>query len=106
MENVLNTGGFNISTLNHADTIVKDIKKIKPDIVLLDIKLPRVSGAEAILHIKSDRSLNKIPVMAFTSYSMKGDKEKFMRMGYDGYISKPINARAFPDQVAAYLAKD
>jgi len=105
MQNVLEKEKYNIFTLTDADNIVNNLKKIKPDIVLLDIKLPRVSGAEAIHFIKADKFINQIPIIAFTSYSMKGDKEKFIKMGYDGYISKPINTRTISQQIIENLKK-
>ena len=103
MQTVLGNDKFDITTRLNADNIIKDIKKNSPDIVLLDIKLPGTSGVEAIHLIKEDNSINTIPIVAFTSYSMKGDKDKFLKMGYDGYIAKPIDTRTITEQIKEYL---
>jgi len=103
MVNVLDKDKFEILTLTDADNIVKEIKGSCPDIILLDIKLQGTTGVEAIHLVKEDKSINKIPVVAFTSYSMKGDKVKFLKMGYDGYIAKPINTRTIADEIIGNL---
>ncbi len=105
MANAVSNKDFEISTLINADNIVKDIKQFTPDIVLLDIKMPGVTGVEAIKLIKADNSINEIPVIAFTSYSMKGDKDKFLKMGYNGYIPKPIDTRTITDQIMEELKR-
>ncbi len=105
MKNTLDEKRFEITTLLNADSIVKDIKTIRPDIVLLDIKFPGTTGVEAISLIKEDNSISKIPVVAFTSYSMRGDRDKFIKMGYNGYIPKPIDTRTITDQIMKNLKK-
>ncbi len=105
MENILDRDQFDITTLLDADNIVKEIKKFSPDIVLLDIKLPGITGVEAIHSIKGNDAIKNIPVVAFTSYSMKGDREKFLKMGYDGYISKPIDTRIISKQILQNIKK-
>lgn len=105
MQTVLGNDKFDITTRLNADNIIKDIKKNSPDIVLLDIKLPGTSGVEAIHLIKEDDAIKNIPIIAFTSYSMKGDRERFLKMGYDGYISKPINTREISNQILQYTKK-
>ena len=94
MKNVLDEKKFIIKTLNTADNIINEIKKIIPAIILLDIKLPNTTGEEAIRLIKKENCCKDIPIIAFTSYTMKGDKTKFLKMGYNGYIAKPIDTRA------------
>ncbi len=105
MQTVLGNDKFDITTRLNADNIIIDIKKNSPDIVLLDIKLPGTSGVEAIHLIKEDDAIKNIPIIAFTSYSMKGDRERFLKMRYDGYISKPINTREISNQILKYIKK-
>ncbi len=62
----------------------------KPDLILLDISLPAMDGAQVIAEIRKDREIRNTPVIALTAHAMLGDKEKFLKSGFDGYMSKPI----------------
>ena len=75
----------------------------RPDLVLLDIRMPDLSGEEALRHLKEDQRTAAIPVVALTSSTMKGDRERFMSQGFNGYLEKPISVRDFPDQVRSHL---
>jgi len=75
----------------------------KPDLVLLDISIPKLDGYEVAKRLKSDEELKDIPIVALTAHAMKGDREKVIVAGFEGYISKPINVRELPDQVRCYL---
>jgi two-component system cell cycle response regulator DivK len=75
----------------------------RPDLVLMDIRMPDLSGEEALRHLKEDRRTAGIPVVALTSSTMKGDRERFMSQGFNGYLEKPISVRDFPDQVRSHL---
>jgi len=66
------------------------VKNIKPDLVLLDISLPEMDGLEVIKKIREDINIKDIPVIALTAHAMLGDKERFMKSGFDNYMSKPI----------------
>lgn len=73
-----------------------------PDVVLMDIRLPDMDGTEAVRRLKDEPSTTRIPVVAVTSFAMKGDRERFLAEGFDGYLEKPISVREFPDQVRSY----
>jgi len=73
-----------------------------PDVILMDIRLPDLSGTEAARRIKDDARTAGIPVVALTSFAMKGDREWFLAAGFDGYIEKPISVVDFPGQVQGY----
>lgn len=73
-----------------------------PDIILMDIRLPDLDGAEALRRLKQDARTAAIPVVALTSFAMKGDREWFLGVGFDGYVAKPISVREFPDQVRGF----
>jgi two-component system cell cycle response regulator DivK len=74
-----------------------------PDVVLMDIRLPDMDGTQAVRVLKADGRTAGIPVVALTSSAMKGDRERFLAAGFDGYIEKPIDVRDFPDQVRGVL---
>lgn len=80
---------------------IQQAKTHQPDIILMDIQLPVMDGTKAIRLLQSDEATANIPVVAFTSYAMKGDKEKLLALGFNGYIAKPINI----DEVIELLKK-
>ncbi len=61
-----------------------------PDLVLLDISLPGMDGNEVLAHIRADKRVSRLPVIALTAHAMSGDRERYLAAGFDDYISKPI----------------
>jgi two-component system, cell cycle response regulator DivK len=61
-----------------------------PDLVLLDISLPAMDGTEVLEHIREDKRLRHLPVIALTAHAMAGDREKYLALGFDSYVTKPI----------------
>jgi len=80
-------------------------KTVKPDLILLDIQLPKMNGYEVAREIRKDESLSQVPIVAITSYAMPGDQEKALAAGCTGYIKKPINPDTFLTEVESYLVK-
>ena len=74
---------------------VKLAREHKPDLILMDIQLPEVSGLEVTRWLKEDPELRHIPVVAITAFAMKGDEEKILQGGCEGYLSKPISVAKF-----------
>jgi two-component system cell cycle response regulator DivK len=74
-----------------------------PDLVLMDINLPEIDGYEVTKRFKQLPSMLSVPVIAMTANVMKGDREKTLAAGCDGYIPKPIDIDALPDQIARFL---
>jgi two-component system cell cycle response regulator DivK len=74
-----------------------------PDLVLMDLNLTGMSGLDATRRLKRTEGLGHVPVIALTADAMVGDREKALEAGCDGYLSKPIDVRKLPDQVAGYL---
>jgi len=74
-----------------------------PDVILMDIRLPDMEGTVVLQTLKEEPRTAQIPVVALTSFAMKGDREAFLEAGFDGYLEKPISVKAFPDQVRRYL---
>ena len=75
----------------------------RPDLILMDIQLPEVSGLEVTKWIKEDDELRAIPVIAVTAFAMKGDEERIRQGGCEAYLSKPISVNAFLETVKSYL---
>ncbi|WP_306143534.1 response regulator [Roseibium sp. MMSF_3412] len=77
-----------------------------PDLILMDIQLPEVSGLEVTKWIKEDETISTIPVIAVTAFAMKGDEERIRQGGCEAYISKPISVAKFLETVRAYLGEN
>ena len=78
-------------------------KEHKPDLILMDIQLPEISGLEVTKMIKEQDDLKSIPVIAVTAFAMKGDEEKIREGGCEGYIAKPISVANFLETVSKFL---
>ncbi|MEO0496118.1 MAG: response regulator [Pseudomonadota bacterium] len=77
----------------------------RPDLILMDIQLPEVSGLTVTQHLKDDAELHTIPVIAVTAFAMTGDEERIRQGGCEAYISKPISVQKFLDTVRNYIGE-
>jgi len=77
----------------------------KPDLILMDIQMPKMDGLEATRILKADITTKNIPIVAMTSYAMKGDKERILEVGCDGYIAKPVDIDELLNIVSQYVQK-
>lgn len=75
----------------------------RPDLILMDIQLPEVSGLEVTKWLKEDDDLRSIPVVAVTAFAMKGDEERIRQGGCEAYLSKPISVSKFIETVRTYI---
>ena len=75
----------------------------RPDLILMDVQLPGMSGLDVTTELKRDAALRHIPVVALTAFAMKGDEERIRQAGCDGYLSKPIRLPAFLETVRRYI---
>ena len=78
-------------------------KTHKPDLILMDIQLPGISGLDVTKQLKADESLRHIPVIAITAFAMKGDEERIRASGCEAYMPKPISVSNFLDTISSYL---
>jgi len=74
------------------------------NIILLDIQLPGLDGTEVLEVLKEDPATREIPVIALTAHAMRGDEEKYLRAGFSGYISKPIDIQRFKSVIEQFVA--
>jgi two-component system cell cycle response regulator DivK len=93
-------------TLQTRDGIdaLKIAREHKPDLILMDIQLPEVSGLEVAKWIKGDDALKSIPIIAVTAFAMKGDEENIKQGGCEAYIAKPISVARFLETVEHFLS--
>ncbi|MHA1293612.1 MAG: response regulator [Promethearchaeota archaeon] len=85
------------------DTGLALIKSGNPDLVILDIQLPEKSGIEICSELRKIEKFRNTPIVAVTSFAMKGDKERIMSAGFDDYISKPIKVAEFREKISNML---
>ena len=78
-------------------------RKHRPDLILMDIQLPGISGLEVTQWLKQDDELRMIPVIAVTAFAMKGDEERIRQGGCEAYVSKPISVPKFIETIKTYL---
>lgn len=75
----------------------------KPDLIIMDIQLPEVSGLELTDRLKKDEALKHIPIVAVTAFAMRGDEQKIMAAGCDAYLSKPISVTTFLETIRKFI---
>ena len=102
---LLRSQGYEVREATTAQEAFEIIEKERPDLIVMDIQLPGMDGLEATRKIKAQPATADIPVIAVTSYAMKGDREKAMAAGCAGYVTKPIDKNIFIQEVAARLGE-
>jgi two-component system, cell cycle response regulator DivK len=100
---VLESSGHTVLGSADAETGVTLARAEQPDLILMDIQLPGMDGLQATALLKNDPTTRGIPVVALTALAMKGDEERILEAGCDGYIAKPMAYQALLDAVASFL---
>jgi CheY-like chemotaxis protein len=101
---VLTNQGYEIRTAADADEALAVLQSFQPRLMLLDLQLPGMDGWELARRLKADPGQRGVLIVAVTASAMKGDEERAIEAGCDGYITKPIDTRTLPKLVASYLA--
>jgi two-component system cell cycle response regulator DivK len=97
--------GFSIATADNAEDGLALARAKTPQLILMDIQLPGMDGVAALAQLRSEDATANIPVVAMTASVMREDRERFDKAGFDGFITKPIDVRAFPQQVRDHVAR-
>jgi CheY-like chemotaxis protein len=100
---VLEGRGYPVRTALDAAEALAAIREARPRLILMDLDLPGMSGLELTRRLKEDPRYRGVLIIAVTASAMKGDEEAALEAGCDGYVTKPINTRTFPEMIAAYL---
>jgi CheY-like chemotaxis protein len=95
--------GYNVHTAGDAEEALRVLQDLRPRLILMDIQLPGIDGLELTRQLKANPLTRDIRILGLTAYAMKGDEEKIMAAGCDGYIAKPIDTRTLPRVIARYL---
>ena len=101
---VLRFAGFRTVQAGSGGEAVSLATEHLPDVILMDIRLPDMDGTAALRRLRADGRTARIPVVALTSFAMKGDRERFLAEGFDGYLEKPISVRELPDQIRSLIS--
>ena len=102
-EFLLRSQGYDVRAAATGVEALEMLEKERPDLIVMDIQLPGMDGLEVTRKLKEQPATADIPVVAVTSYAMKGDREKALAAGCAGYVTKPIDKKIFIEEVAARL---
>ena len=100
---VLAIHGYDITTANNGQEGVALARQMMPDLILMDIQMPVMDGITATGILKADQATSGLNIIALTSFAMRGDEEKFLEVGFNGYLCKPIDTRDLPGLVKRWL---
>jgi CheY-like chemotaxis protein len=103
LRDILSFHGYEIALGFDGNEGIELARKLMPDLILMDIQMPNIDGMTAASILKGDPATKGLKIIALTSFAMRGDKEKFLAAGFDGYLSKPISTRELPGQVKRWL---
>jgi two-component system cell cycle response regulator DivK len=102
---VLQSEGFQVLEAEDASHAMLVLDDQRPDLILMDINLPEVDGYSLTTHLKLRPELKSIPIIALTANVMKGDRERSLEAGCDGYIQKPVNVDTLAEQIDSYILR-
>ena len=101
VRDVLTYAGFEVIEATSGEDGVRLAAELGPDLILMDLQLPGIDGAEALRQIRATETA--VPVVAVTAFAMNNDRTRAFEAGFDGYVEKPISVRALPQQVRDFL---
>ncbi|MEY2933116.1 MAG: hypothetical protein RL033_3865 [Pseudomonadota bacterium] len=95
--------GYEVTTASSAEEALAALERVQPELILMDLQLPDIDGLTLTRQLKQDPRLRQTLIVAVTASAMKGDEEKAIAAGVDGYMTKPLDKRAFRAMVKGYL---
>ena len=105
VEFLLEEGGYDIVKATSGEEALAITRDASPDLILMDIHLPGMDGLSVVRAMKEDARTSRIPILALTAHAMRGDRDRFLDAGCDGYISKPIDVKTFVASIERYIAR-
>ena len=103
LRNILQFRGYTILEAETGEAGIESAREQQPALILMDVQLPGMDGVAARQVLKADARTRHIPVIALTAFAMKGDSERFLVEGFEGYVAKPIEVKELPGLVERYL---
>ena len=105
MQAILDAEGYPVKSAIDAEQALTLLQTWQPALILMDIQLPGIDGLELTRRLKNDPRFSGIVIVALTAYAMKGDEDKALSAGCDGYVTKPIDTRSLPAVIERYLKR-
>ena len=102
---VLNSEGYVVHEASNAQEALNALKTLRPDLILMDINMPDMDGYTLTAHIRALPNLGLIPIVALTANVMRGDRERSLEAGCDGYIQKPVDIDTLTQQIERFLKR-
>jgi two-component system cell cycle response regulator DivK len=102
---VLEAHGYDVISTDRGTVAVEWAEQYRPDLILMDLQLPDLSGLEATSRLKANAETRTIPVIAVTAFAMAGDEKRALDHGCDGYVAKPIVLRDFLNLIAGFIGE-
>lgn len=105
IDRILTAEGYQVFFAENADQAIENIENRDFNLILMDINLPDIDGYTLTAKLRQYTKLQNVPIIALTANVMKGDREKSLEAGCDGYIQKPVDVDALPQQIESYLKR-
>ena len=102
---ILTAEGYDLKEAGNAGEALQMLSLLRPDLILMDINMPDVDGYTLTTQIRAMSGFESVPIVALTANVMRGDRERSLEAGCDGYIQKPIDIDLLPQQIERYLRK-
>ncbi len=100
---LLEANGYHVTDTKDGYEAIRLAASLRPNLILMDIQLPEISGLDVTRRIKADPDVKDIPIIAVTAFAMKDDEEKILQAGCEGYISKPISINSFMEKIRSFI---
>ncbi len=103
LRDVLQASGYSVATARDGRQAIVFTRERKPALILMDIRMPVLDGIASMMELRTDPKTEKIPIIAITAHAMRGDKEKFLRQGFDDFLAKPLDIHILLEKVRDVL---
>ena len=106
LRDVLQASGYSVAVARDGRETVALAQARKPDLILMDIRMPVMDGIAAMKELRADPNTDRIPIIAITAHAMRGDKERFIQQGFDDFLAKPVDIHVLLDRVRLHLHEE
>lgn len=106
IEFLMQQAGFDVATAEDGESALQSVAETPPDLILLDISLPGISGFDVLEHLRNDPRYARLPIIMLTAHGREVEREKGLALGADDYVTKPFSTQALVEKVKSLLAED
>jgi len=101
---ILEQWGYSVREASNGEEVLAGIEASVPDLVLLDIQMPELDGYAVLRRLRADSRFEHLKIVALTAYAMRGDRERALEAGFDGYVVKPVDRKVLRDEIERLIA--